>query len=145
MATCYDVFDIAIALMDEVNESTGSTRTTDTKEYELRTTGILTALGGELYPYSDTYKVTEAGKRPVFRALDDMESELDLDEYLAKTVLPYGLAAQLLLDENPASASFLQQRYEEMKRTAGSMPGQFDSIVDVYGMSNEYGEFSRWG
>ena len=145
MATCYDVFDIAIALMDEVNESTGSTRTTDTKEYELRTTGILTALGGELYPYSDTYKVTEAGKRPVFRVLDDMESELDLDEYLAKTVLPYGLAAQLLLDENPASASFLQQRYEEMKRTAGSMPGQFDSIVDVYGMSNEYGEFSRWG
>ena len=39
--TVQDVFGIAIRLIDAQNESTGSTKTSDTKEYELRTPSLL--------------------------------------------------------------------------------------------------------
>ena len=52
--TAQDVFDAAMGLIDEVNESTGSTDTADTKEYKQRTLLILNMLIGELYMYSDT-------------------------------------------------------------------------------------------
>ena len=44
------VFDKAIYLMDEQNESSGATVTSDTNEYKLRTVPILNVLRGELYP-----------------------------------------------------------------------------------------------
>jgi len=31
-----------------------------------------------------------------------------------------------------------------MKRYIRRMPAEFESIIDVYGAGNEYGEFSRW-
>lgn len=138
------VFDIAMGLMDEVNESTGQTDTSDTKEYKQRTLLILTALRGELYPYSDTLEEAEPGKRPVCQPIADFETPVDLDDVLAQTVMPYGLAAQLLLDENPSAASFLQQRYEELIRAlARSLSTVAEDIENLYG-GIEYGQFSRW-
>jgi hypothetical protein len=67
---------------------------------------------------------------------------IGLDDYLAQTVLPYGLAATLLLDENPNVASFFQQRYEELK-TASKIPNEFAPIENVYG-GQCYNEYSRW-
>ena len=63
-----------------------------------------------------------------------MEDELPLDDGVCRTVLPYGLAAHLLLEENPASASFFQQRYEQLRRrAAASIPDVFQPITDCYG------------
>ena len=56
-----NVFDTAIALMDELDES-GATDTSDTKEYKDRTILILNILVQELYPYSATYKKPKAGQ-----------------------------------------------------------------------------------
>ncbi len=114
MTTANWVFDRAIHLMDEQNETNGKTRTQDTKEYEFRTLSILNVLRNELYPYSDTYEVRTDGRRPVCVELTSMEQPIDLDDALCQSVLPYGLAAHLLLGENDTMASFFNQRYAEM-------------------------------
>ena len=148
--TGMDVFQRAITMMDELSDE-GKYKYEDTEEYRQRTLAILNVLQGELYQYSDTYKKNAnwaSGRRPVLTALEDLYSEIDLDDYCAGTVLPYGLAAALLLDENPTTANFFQQRYDELK--AGlqrGMPAVSEDIEDVYGPRGgiyPYNEFSRW-
>lgn len=149
MTTAQRVFDLAMGLMDEVNETNGATDTADTKEYKNRTLFILNILRGELYPFSDTYDNSEAGFRPIVGEISDFNSPIDLDDYCCQSVMPYGLAAHLLVDENPTSANFFQSRYEEllMKLSRG-MPVMSEDIVDVYGGGRggiePYNEFSRW-
>lgn len=145
--TAQRVFDIAMGLMDEVNESTGSTDTSDTREYKVRTLFILNALRGELFPYSDTFAVEEPGKRPILAVIQDFADIIGMDDYICQSVLPYGLAAHLLLDENPSAASFFMQRYDEMKlNLAKGIPSASEAIEDVYGGNfHPYNHFSRWG
>lgn len=114
MTTGNEVFDQAIHLMDEQNETNGATRTQDTKEYEYRALSILNTLLPELYPYSDTYQASENGKRPIVVKLDTLSQPIDLDDAICRGVLPYGLAAHLLLGENDTMASFFNQRYSEL-------------------------------
>jgi hypothetical protein len=141
--TAQKVFDIAMGLMDEVSSS-GATDTSDTAEYKNRVLFILNALRGELYQYSDTYIVVTDGARPVCTVISALTDTLDLDDFLAQTIMPYGLAAHLLLDENPASASFFQQRYDELLARYGkAIPAVSEDITDVYG-GIEYGQFGSW-
>ena len=143
--TAQRVFDLAMGLMDEVNETSGGTDDADTREYKVRTLLILNALRGELFPYSDTYAAEEPGKRPILAVIQSFDQVIGMDDYICQSVLPYGLAAQLLLDEHPDSASFFQQRYEEMRMNlAKGLPQQSESISDVYGIVSPYNEFSRW-
>lgn len=145
MTTAQNVFDYTMGLIDEVNESTGQTDTADTREYKQRTLFILNVLRGELYPYSDTYLQTgEPGKRPIAKIIENFTDAIGLDDYICQSVLPYGLAAHLLLDENPSSASFFQQKYDELKASlARGLPGVSVDIEDVYG-GFRYNEFGRW-
>lgn len=143
--TAQRVFDLAMGLIDEVNESSGETDTSDTREYKVRTLLILNTLRGELFPYSDTYEVTQPGKRPIVAAIETFSQVIGLDDYICQTVLPYGLAAQLLLDENPSAAGFFQQRYEELRdKLARGMPQGSEAITDCYGIGTEHNQFSRW-
>lgn len=149
MATAQDVFDKAMGLIDEVNESTGATDTADTAEYKNRTLFILNVLRGELYPYSDTYISNTRGIRPIVDVISDFEGQIDLDDYICDTLLPYGLAAHLLLDENPTAAAFFQQRYEELRdKLARGLPVVSEEIVDVHFGNNdgqfEYDWLTRW-
>lgn len=114
------VFDLAIHLMDEQYELTGATRTADTKEYEFRALSILNILRHELFPYSDTYDWDENGRRWICPELADMEQPIDLDDAIAQGVMPYGLAAHLLLGENNTMASFFNQRYAELMYAIGT-------------------------
>lgn len=127
-----NIFDTAIALMDEVDES-GATDTSDTLEYKNRTILILNILVQELYPYSATYKKPKAGKRSTAGVLSQMSDMVDLDDYIASAVLPYGLAAHLLLEENPTAANYFQQRYDELKaRLREGLLAESEDIEDVY-------------
>lgn len=148
--TGMDVFEIAITLMDELNDA-GKYRHEDTKEYQNRTRSILNVLQGELYMYSDTYKKNadwESGRRPVPAKLTDLYTTIDLDDYICLTVMPYGLASHLLMDENPSAAAFFQQRYDELKlQLQRGIPSDSEDIEDVYGLRggiNPYNEFSLW-
>lgn len=128
------VFDRAIHLMDEQNESTGKTQTSDTREYEFRTLSILNVLRHELYPISDTYAIAEPGKRPIVAELTAFDQEIDLDDGVAQGILPYGLAAHLLLGENDSLANYFSQRYSEQYQSMmQTLPSQWEDIPLAYG------------
>ncbi len=138
------IFEKAMHLMDEASEATGLADYAQTREYKNRTLPILNVLRVECFPYSDTYAITEPGKRPVCPEIPDFAAEIALDDGICQGVLPYGLAAHLLLDENPPLASYFQQRYEELLNALRrGVPAGSEEIVDLYG-GIEYGEFARW-
>ena len=142
------VFDKAIYLMDAQNDATGATRTADNRDYEVRAVGILNNLLDVVYPYSDTYAVTRPGKRPALPDIQSLDEELDLDAKLLRDVLPLGLAARLLAEENPALANYFQQLFEEHLVQAGRTVSTGVEDVDatpggLYG-GIEHGEFGRW-
>lgn len=146
MTTAIEVFNIAMSLMDEINETTSLPNESDTAEYKARTLFILNALRGELYPLSDTFRYAKKdGKRSIAAAITDFNSAINLDDDVCQSILPYGLAAHLLTDENPQSANFFMQRYEEGKaRLQKGVPTESEDIVDVYGEA-DYGFYNgRW-
>ena len=126
MAYVSDVFDTAMALMDELS-STGAAQTTDTEEYKLRTPAIVNIMAAE-------YRVL-AGAKGVFVPLAAIDDYINgIDGAYAVGVMPYGLAANLLVDENPTAAGFYQQRYEELRSAfIRRIPVDIEPIEDVYG------------
>ena len=145
--TVQAVFDKAIYLINEQNENTGATVTQDTQEYKSRTIGILNNLIDVVYPASDTFPgATADGKRPALDDIEGFDDELDLDARILRDVLPNGLAAKLLSEENPELANYFQQLFEqELVSAQKQIPGTFESIDDglPYG-GIEFGEFGRW-
>lgn len=138
------VFDKAMHLMDEVNESTGMADTSDTKEYKNRTLPILNILRIECFPASDTYQAAEPCKRPVCPEITGFETQIGLDDGICQGVLPYGLAAHLLLGEDDDKASYFNQRYEELlEQFRRGIPAASEDITPVYG-GIEYGRFAGW-
>ena len=140
------VFDKAMYLIDAQNESTGSTDNSDTTEYKVRTLGILNNLIDDAYPASDTFAIGEDGKRPALDDLTSFSDEIKMDPYIVRSVLPCGLAAKLLSEENPTLADFFWQLYEQrLAKARAGVPASFESIEDglPYG-GIEYGEFARW-
>lgn len=150
--TMLEVFNLTMALIDEINQNSGAVEI-DSKEYKVKTPLILNILRGELYPYSDTYSVATKGKRPVCPKLktytedSSLSSEIGLDDFICQTIMPYGLAAHLMLTEDAASASFFNQRYEELiQKFRSSIPNDFEEIENVYGYPYgfEHNWYSRW-
>ncbi len=132
--TAQQAYNLALALMKE----------RDSTDYSTYALGIINILQGELYPFSDTYTVSTAGTRPVLTPLNSLSDVLLVDDFIGQSVLPYGLAAQLLQGEDDAKAAFFQQRYEELRdNLACRIPSSFAEIEDEYG-GIEYGEYSAW-
>lgn len=136
MAYVEDVFDAAMGIMDELSAD-GEALTGDTEEYALRTPAILNSLVSEL-------KIL-TGQRDDWLPVTSMEDVVPVaDTSYAFGALPYGLAAGLLIDENPSAASFYQQRYEELRAYyLARIQAVYGDITNVYG-GIEYGEFSTW-
>lgn len=116
--TYSDIYRLSLTLMDEVLPS-GSVDASATAEYLARAPGLLTVIQAELSP------VSGVAVTPV----SSMSDECLLSDFLAAAVLPYGLAAHLLLAEHPAAAAFFQQRYEELR---SRVPARARKIRDVY-------------
>lgn len=141
MTTIQQVFDIAIHMMDEQSESSGSTSTADTQEYRLRTLSILNGILPSLYPYSDTCVYPDTG-RPICPPLiqgshsnPDFTQNIPLDDTLAMGVLPYALASHLLAGENQElSAWFMQQYLQSFADLRNKIPSAFESIPTPYGL-----------
>jgi hypothetical protein len=57
---------------------------------------------------------------------------LQIDDRSSLTILPYGLAAHLLINEDQNRAAFFNARYDELKR---KRPANIVRIKDVYGIS----------
>ena len=120
MITAQQVYDIALVLMDEVTE-TGNITTETPEYYKSKALNILTTLQTELLPLSIT---------PV--PVTSMSQVLLVSDRTALLVLPYGLASHLLLSDDLTLSSFLNARYDELKRKIAS--GGIVSTTDVYGL-----------
>ena len=131
MAAAEKVFSLCMALLDELRGPDGGARWSDTASYEKRTPGILNVLSWECQPYSSAER----------QEVSDLSGELGLDEAICEGVLPYGLAAQLLLEEYPVAAAWFRQRYREA--LASVFPASGEDITRLYG-SLEHCGFSRW-
>lgn len=134
--TAKDVFSATMALIDELDGS-GSALTADTREYELRTPGIVNMMIAE--------KRILCGERGAFPVVTTLDSALaGISQNYALAVMKYGLAANLLVDENASAAGFYQQRYEELRdRYVQREEAVSGEITELYG-GIEYGRFARW-
>jgi hypothetical protein len=74
--------------------------------------------------------------RPVPSSILAITDQMQVDDVTAKTIVPYGLAAHLLLTENPDSANYFQQRFEELKRLASQQQTASEEMI-----TNLYGNF----
>lgn len=141
MVTVQQIFDTAIHLMDEQNESNGGTNTVDTQEYKFRTISILNSVIPALYPYSGNYEPGISG-RPLPEILvcedyqnPDFQQAVDLDDVLCLTVLPYYLAAQLLSAENEVLSAWFMNRYREaFNDLRNRIPADFEKISTPFGL-----------
>lgn len=142
MTTVQQIFDMAIHMMDEQSETTGSTQTTDTQEYKFRTISILNAVMPALYPFSDSLDTSGTG-RPVCPVLaaptqpsqPDFTQVVPLDDTLAMGVLPYVLAAHLLAGENEDLSAWFLSRYNQVfGDIRNKIPAAFEPIPAPYGL-----------
>jgi hypothetical protein len=121
MISAQDVFVIAMNLMDE--ESEDGAYSGYPEEYKKKAWSILTLLQAELTRVSDT-------PNPI----TSESSIVQIDDRTAYTVLPYGLAAHLLMSEDQSRAAFFNARYDELKR---KRPAVISKIKDVYAVTEE--------
>lgn len=128
------IFDKAMALMDELAESTGVALHSDTREYHNRTLQILNTIRHECYLASDTWQTTEPGRRPIVAEITDFDSVIDIDDGVAQGAMPYGLAALLMLGENDTLADYFSQRYLELlAQMRYGIPASWETIPLAYG------------
>lgn len=128
------VFEKTVFLMDEACPGTGIADWADTEEYKNRTLALLNVLRVECEQICAGRRVNGSGEITLTPEIADFDTPLPLDDAVCQGVLPYGLAAQLLLDENPAAASYFRQCYEQLlERARRTMPAVQESITDCYG------------
>lgn len=117
--TAQQVFDLSMSLIDEIQEN-GLVNAGNTAGYKAKTPKLLTMLQTEL--------ARAEGVTPTI--LTSINDSLALSDYTAINVLPWGLAALLVIEENEITAPYFNARYEELKK---KIPVSPVAIEDVYG------------
>lgn len=106
-----DIYDITMALMDEMKDANNinSKPVADysTKDYIARTPGILTILQTEVI-----IELKKSGADvDTLEKLNTMNDEVELEDDICMGVLPYGLAARLLGQEDTALSNYFSSLY----------------------------------
>lgn len=116
-----DIFITAMNLMDEESETGAYDGYPE--EYKKKAWSILTLLQAECTRALET-------STPI----TNENSIVSIDDRTALTVLPYGLAAHLLMTEDQSRAAYFNARYDELKR---KRPAVISKIKDVYAVDEE--------
>lgn len=106
------IFIMTMAMIDEMTD-TGQLDETTTAEYKAKAPSILTMLQNEIIGIENRYRTKNTMIYPV--PIEDLEQSVQIDDIKANTLLTNGLAANLMLHEDKALASYFEQRYEELK------------------------------
>lgn len=114
--TAQQVLNMASALMDQIDD-VGNFEIDPV--FDAKTLSVLTILQAELIPPTEFPEM-----------ITDLSQDLLVDDRIALQVLPYGLAAHLVMNDNQALASFLNARYDELKHRSYDTP---EPIETVYG------------
>lgn len=141
MVTVQQVYDAAIDLMDEANESTGATKTADTREYEIRAISILNIALPTLYPYSSSRDRSLPGRPTPPPLLADNRREPDftqaipLDDALCWALLPFWLASLLRSGEDTEFSMRMMTEYNNALASIRDLvPAEFEEIATPYGL-----------
>lgn len=130
--TVLDIYNTALAIMDE----------SGTSDYERRTPAIINSMMGVVWMASEQHHF---GPHSIWTHVESMSDELSgVDQSLALSAMPYGLAAQLYLGEDHVRAQSWWDIFEErVALFRRARPAEDESIEDCYG---GYGcnEFGRW-
>ncbi len=117
------------------NLENGNYDTSRNLEYKYRMIPTINAILPELYKYSDTRSVT-AGDKPVPTFVESLGDAVDLDDTLARAVLPHAVISLLFADENRTLANFHEQKYREKLAELAQTPQEFSAIEDSYGITD---------
>lgn len=120
MATVQEVYDAALAIMHEPDDT----------NYYSRVEPLVNTLIGQCWQMSAEY---DTGRRDMWTPVTAKTDEIiGIDQNIALSVMPYGLAALLYLDEDAARANSWWQIYQETLADSRRNPAAFEPIVDVY-------------
>lgn len=122
MATVHQVYRQALAIMNEKDENS----------YLDRVIPLVNSLIGQCFQMSEDY---DTGKRSMWTPVENIEDEiLGIDQSIALSVMPFGLAGLLYLDEDSIRANSWWQVYQEGLVDARRSPAEFEPIADEYGI-----------
>jgi hypothetical protein len=111
-----EVYELTLNLIDEAE---------DEDVLAERIPGLLRLLRAEI--------VRETGEHHNFAELSCMDDEVGLNYELCEGVVPFGLAAYLMLEEDPSRASFYQAKFEEgLTRYCKRRMSYIEEIEDWY-------------
>lgn len=116
-----DVFIMTIKMIDAIDRS-GNVTESKIVSYRAKAPTFITMLQGELLPASsDAVNYTS------------LADPLSITDKQALYVLPYGLAAELMIseDDSQSIASYFSSRYAEAKRKYPA-PARINKVNDVY-------------
>lgn len=121
MATVQQVYDAALAIMHEAAD----------ESYAQRTVPLINTLIGQCWQMSAEY---DTGRRDMWRPVEALTDEIiGIDNHIALSVMPFGLAALLYIDEDDARSDSWWAIYQETLVDARRSPAAFGEIEDVYG------------
>lgn len=131
-----EIFTITMAMIDEMTAA-GTLDETTTAEYKAKAPSILSMLQAEIIGIENRYRDSKEQISPV--PIESLDQPLQIDVIKATTLLTNGLAANLMLVEDKALASFFEQRYEEMKGMfLKPKPRKPETRQDVYDSTLHY-------
>lgn len=134
MAKVSDVYTAALSIMDE-EDFDGA--------YGERSIGIINTLLGQCWLFTESY---DSGSRSGWTPVSDFKDELcGVDNTIALSVMPYGLAAILFAGEDALRANSWWQIYQEGITNARRSPAEIEPIEDVYGVASSHNDYGEWG
>ena len=130
------IFKMTMAMIDEMTDK-GELDETTTAEYRAKAPSILTMLQNEIVGIENRYRSKTEEVYPV--PIQTLEQAVQIDDIKANTLLTNGLAANLMIHEDKALASFFEQRYEELKGMfLKPTPKSPLTKKDIYGANLDY-------
>ena len=125
--TVKDIFDLSMSLMDEKKDNKNMNKEPESDyetnpDYIARTPGILTILQTQVITFLRRFGQDIDYNDP----LKTMDDEVELEDSICQEVLPYGLAARLLGQEDRYLSSYFSDLYNS------NLNGIKDALDDKY-------------
>ena len=126
MTTGNEILAVALALMGSAVE---------TERYEERAAAGIDMLLTDLYRLDRALKGEAAAPAAAVPHLSSLEDEVPLADILTRSLMPVGLAAFLLSEEEEKRAAFFEELYRTEREVLirGFVPGRRHAIRSVYG------------